>query len=699
MQDNQDKENMPSLGSSQKNAAPAQSQAQTPAIADGTGNFAENAQAVPEEKARVLQKAGNIPAESIEPTDQSFVFAVPGEAGFNFVGDDSTLASPAKTRNPASENARPAMVLAEVPDADIPWRGLSAAHIADHLSTGVLPSEEHQDLPRGIYATDPGLFGPQSGFDEEETEEACKNHELVLGVKFRQYGSVYFFRAGQERIKTGGKVLVETEQGLSLAEVVNARRMRLPLPKIRTPEGDEVEIKPITGLAGPEDIAAAADNKILAASSRLFCKECIRERKLDMKLVDVEVLHDRSKIIFYFTAPTRIDFRELVKDLVRNYRTRIELRQIGVRHETQMLGALGNCGMACCCRRYLRRFAPVTIKMAKEQNLFLNPAKLSGICGRLLCCLANEQENYEEFHKNSPKIGKRYQTGEGQMKVLRANLFRQSIVAVTESGEEREFQLDEWHALTPVRIENKPEPGQYPQEAAGNTPTADYDYATGALPGVDDASGAALEHLLDGDEELQGATRKQNQKPAPAEDRQQNQRQPRDRGGRPDQRGRDNRSFQRAERKPGQPGEPDQPEDNNHRSGFNQRGDAGFNQRGDAGFNQRGDAGFNQRGDAGFNERGDAAQRKNRHPGEQGRSDQRQSQPHRDKPRHDRRPNERDGFNASPPEKPKKDEGAESKERGDLARLKSAMRDNGNPEGNTGAESSIFGLPGSRYKD
>ena len=131
----------------------------------------------------------------------------------------------------------------------------------------------------------------------------------------------------------------------------------------------------------------------------------------------LKVLLDRSKMIFYFTAPTRIDFRELVKDLVREYRTRIELRQIGVRHETQMLGALGNCGMVICCRRYLKNFAPVTIKMAKEQNLFLNPAKISGICGRLLCCLSYEQDNYDNFHAQAPKIGKRYTTDLGMLKV------------------------------------------------------------------------------------------------------------------------------------------------------------------------------------------------------------------------------------------------------------------------------------------
>ncbi|MDL2307725.1 hypothetical protein LJC48_06870 [Desulfovibrio sp. OttesenSCG-928-C06] len=331
-----------------------------------------------------------------------------------------------------------------VSDSEIPWRGMPS-----------LPSPE----PPAVGVLQGGDEGCSScpGCDMFSAEDMLEETELVLGLKLSQYGPVYFFRAGNENIRPGSKVLVETDQGVALGEVATARRLRVPLPKIRTDDGEEVEIKPITGLAGPEDIAAAADNRILAASARLYCKECIRERELDMKLVDVEVLHDRSKIIFYFTAPARIDFRELVKDLVRNYHTRIELRQIGVRHETQMIGAVGNCGMTCCCRRYLRKFAPVTIKMAKEQNLFLNPAKLSGICGRLLCCLAYEQENYEEFHKRSPKIGKRYSTTQGTMRVLRANLFRQSIFTLDENNEEREMQLDEWEALEPHRQDSLPD--------------------------------------------------------------------------------------------------------------------------------------------------------------------------------------------------------------------------------------------------
>lgn len=214
-------------------------------------------------------------------------------------------------------------------------------------------------------------------------------------------------------------------------------------PRPRSADG----LQPIYRMAGAADLETGAENRRLARRAFNFCRGCISQQNLDMKLVDVEVIHDRSKMIFFFTAPNRIDFRELIKILVREFHTRIELRQIGVRHETQMIGAIGNCGQVCCCRRFLRKFAPVTIKMAKEQNLFLNPAKISGICGRLLCCLSYEQKGYEEFHKQCPKIGKRFQTAIGNAKVLRANFFKKSISVWVEDVGEREYTLEEWKEL------------------------------------------------------------------------------------------------------------------------------------------------------------------------------------------------------------------------------------------------------------
>lgn len=288
----------------------------------------------------------------------------------------------------------------------------------------------------------------------------------ILGVKFKDFGQTYHFDSGAFVVALGDCVLVETEQGMGLGKVVDVSANR--------PEGlDPENLKPIYKLAGEEDIQTAQENDALAREAHRYCRGRIRERALDMKLVDVEVFFDRSKMVFYFTAPGRIDFRELVKDLVREYRTRIELRQIGVRHETQMLGAVGNCGQVCCCRRFLRKFEPVTIKMAKEQNLFLNPSKISGICGRLLCCLAYEQQNYEQFQKLCPKIGKRFQTSLGTVKVLRTNFFRQSVTILPEHGDEQEMGVEEWASIIGKSPDKSPEAGvaQAGQSVPSTPPT------------------------------------------------------------------------------------------------------------------------------------------------------------------------------------------------------------------------------------
>lgn len=266
----------------------------------------------------------------------------------------------------------------------------------------------------------------------------------ILGIKFTDYGQVYYFSSGPFVVREGQNVIVKTDQGMGLGKVVLTRQ---------APREDETGEghKAIYRLANDKDMEAVTENRELSRAAFKFCRKCIERLGLGMKLVDVEVFFDRSKMVFFFTAPGRIDFRELIKDLVREYRTRIELRQIGVRHETQMLGAIGNCGQLCCCRRFMRKFVPVTIKMAKEQNLFLNPTKISGICGRLLCCLSFEQESYEEFHRQSPKVGKKYTTSLGRVKVLRSNLFKKNITLLVEGNEEREVSVDEW-----AEIVNKP---------------------------------------------------------------------------------------------------------------------------------------------------------------------------------------------------------------------------------------------------
>lgn len=323
----------------------------------------------------------------------------------------------------------------------------------------------------------------------------------ILGLRFRENGQIYYFDAASHEARTGQYVLVKTEQGTAMARVASVLDA---LPA----DAEPGELKPILRPALPEDMAQYEENRVLARDAIRHCRECIHERNLDMKLVDVEILQDRSKMIFYFTAPGRIDFRELVKDLVKAYRTRIELRQIGVRHETQMIGAIGNCGQMCCCARFIRKFQPVTIKMAKEQNLFLNPAKISGMCGRLLCCLAYEQGTYEEFQRRCPKIGKKYQTSQGPMKVLRSNLFSETLFVYTEGGEEKELTLDEWRTIagetwTPyVTPQQQPQsrPQQPPRQAPPREPRPAQQITAAEGPGAP-APGATSEPVsTDGDD-------------------------------------------------------------------------------------------------------------------------------------------------------------------------------------------------------
>ena len=337
-------------------------------------------------------------------------------------------------------------------------------------------------------------FREESAFADDTSEQGPRS----LGIRLRKSGQVFFFPDEEHTVRVGSKVVVELEHGPALGAVDSVHYGIVPA--MLEEDGTQITGK-VVRLATAQDIALHTENSILCAEASAFCKSCIRQRKLDMKLVDVEVLHDRSKIIFYFTAPVRIDFRELVKDLVRNYRTRIELRQIGVRHETQMIGGIGNCGMMCCCHKYLRKFAPVTIKMAKEQNLFLNPAKLSGMCGRLLCCLSFEQGNYEEFNRRCPRLGKKYTTDSGTVKVLRTNMFSQSIVVLSEAGEESELTLEEWDAQHPRRTEPAAPEQQRAAAPRGSAPEGppgqDHPQKHGRGAAFEDESDTALNDLLD----------------------------------------------------------------------------------------------------------------------------------------------------------------------------------------------------------
>ncbi len=237
----------------------------------------------------------------------------------------------------------------------------------------------------------------------------------VIGVRFKQVGKVYYFDPAGIQVKKEDHVIVETARGVECGEVAMENRQ----------VSDDNIVKPLKKVirkATEEDLAQMRKNREKQISAAKICNEKIAAHKLDMKLVDVEYTFDNNKILFYFTADGRVDFRELVKDLASVFRTRIELRQIGVRDEAKMLGGLGICGRPFCCSTFLGEFQPVSIKMAKEQSLSLNPVKISGTCGRLMCCLKYEQEAYEDLLRTTPKVGALVETAEGKGKVVEVNL-------------------------------------------------------------------------------------------------------------------------------------------------------------------------------------------------------------------------------------------------------------------------------------
>jgi cell fate regulator YaaT (PSP1 superfamily) len=258
----------------------------------------------------------------------------------------------------------------------------------------------------------------------------------IVGVRFQNSGPVYDFDCGHFVLKCGDLVIVKTEQGTSLGKIARGPQ------KVDFPE-EPREIKKIFRLANEGDLEQHRKTQEKEREAFIFCLERIRERNLVMKLVRVEWFFDGSKVIFYFTADGRIDFRELVKDLVHRFHTRIEMRQIGVRNEAKMLGGLGHCGREVCCANFLPDFATVSVKMAKEQNLPLNPIKISGLCGRLMCCLTYEFETYQELKKDFPKCGKTVPSALGPVKILRQNVMEGTVVVETQEGEEKVLKIDE----------------------------------------------------------------------------------------------------------------------------------------------------------------------------------------------------------------------------------------------------------------
>lgn len=262
----------------------------------------------------------------------------------------------------------------------------------------------------------------------------------VVGIRFRNVGKIYYFNPKNYKMKIGDHVIVETARGVEFGRVVLG-------PK-EVEENEVVHpLKEVIRVATPDDEERERQNREKEKEAFKICQKKIRDHGLEMKLIDAEYTFDNNKVLFYFTADGRIDFRELVKDLAAIFKTRIELRQIGVRDETKILGGMGICGRPLCCHTYLSEFAPVSIKMAKEQNLSLNPTKISGVCGRLMCCLKNEQETYEYLNRKLPNMGDMVTTPEGiKGEVQSVNVLRQQVKVIVDINDEkeiREYKVDE----------------------------------------------------------------------------------------------------------------------------------------------------------------------------------------------------------------------------------------------------------------
>ena len=256
----------------------------------------------------------------------------------------------------------------------------------------------------------------------------------IIGVRFREAGKIYYFSPGKRKISRGDQVIVETARGVEMGRVVLGEK-EVPEEEIVSP------LKEVTRIATEEDLKRVKRNREKEKEAFVICEQKIKKHQLQMKLVGAEYTFDNNKLLFYFTADGRIDFRELVKDLASVFRTRIELRQIGVRDETKMMGGIGICGRELCCKTFLSDFAPVSIKMAQEQNLSLNPGKISGLCGRLMCCLKNEYETYEYLNSRLPGVGDFVTTPDGvKGQVQSVNVLRQTVKVLTEQGDVKEVQ-------------------------------------------------------------------------------------------------------------------------------------------------------------------------------------------------------------------------------------------------------------------
>ena len=268
---------------------------------------------------------------------------------------------------------------------------------------------------------------------------------IVVGVRFKNAGKLFYFAPCDIWPSAGNYVIVETARGVEFGQVITGIR-KVDDSLITSP------LKPVLRIATKADIEKHKQNEISEKEAYAICQDKIEQHKLDMKLVGVEQTFDNAKILFYFTANGRVDFRLLVKDLASIFHTRIELRQIGVRDEAKMIGGLGPCGRPVCCGKFLGDFQPVSIKMAKEQNLSLNPTKISGVCGRLMCCLKFEQDHYEDTRKRMPKVGKEVQTPEGFGSVCDINVIKETVTVRIHRGDSFEMKI---FPLTEIQTNNR----------------------------------------------------------------------------------------------------------------------------------------------------------------------------------------------------------------------------------------------------
>ena len=292
----------------------------------------------------------------------------------------------------------------------------------------------------------------------EATEVVAEEFAEIVGVNFREAGKVYYFSPGKYKLQKGDKVIVETSRGLEMGTV------KLPNKTVKSTEIVS-PLKPVTRIATKADLEKDEQNKKAEIDAAEICKKKIAAHGLGMDLVGVEYTFDNSKLIFYFTCESRVDFRELVKDLATTFRTRIELRQIGIRDEAKMMGGLGVCGRKFCCAGFLQDFVQVSIKMAKEQNFSLNSAKVSGACGRLMCCLRYEHETYEEAIRNTPPVGSQVMTKEGQGAVIETRPLKAEIKVKLNDNEK---DAGKFYKIADVKVLSRPERKKGKQNDADN---------------------------------------------------------------------------------------------------------------------------------------------------------------------------------------------------------------------------------------